>query len=413
MNRVFFFTNVSIAFEALKRSRTRTYLTMLGIIIGTAAVSYVLTLGHSFQSAAIKQVASLENNIVVVRPGNEQKGILSEQSILSYSPLTPYATTTITEKDYRTLKNDKNIRHIAPLMLINGNVRADKKTSETARILATTPSFADTLELKIREGQFLDESISRDTVVIGKQLAIDLYGTDAALGSRLYIRGQPHTVIGILKTHEATVGVNGVDLNYAAIIPLDGGKSFNQGIAQIQQLNIVPRANISQKSFMRKVENTLATSHNGERDVTVMDGKEAVALSRQFYDFATMLTTIIASISLLVGGVGIMNIMLVGVAERTREIGVRKSLGASNYHIMWQFLIEAMIMSISGGVIGVIIGVVLATATCLFFQIIPSLSILTIVISLLMSIGVGLLFGSMPAYKAARKDPIDALRHQS
>jgi putative ABC transport system permease protein len=413
MNSVFFFTNITIAFEALKRSRTRTYLTMLGIIIGVSAVSYVLTLGHSFQAAAVKQVASLKNNIIVVRPGSEQKGILSEQSIVSYSPLTPYATTTITEKDYNLLKEKQSIKHIAPLMLINGNVRTDKKTNDSARILATTPSFAKTLELDIREGQFIDDTVNRDTVVIGKQLAIDLFGSDAAIGSRLYIRGQPHTVIGILKTHEATVGVNGVDLNFAAIIPFEGGKSFNQGIAQIQQFNIIPVEAAQQKAVMNDVKETLTSAHNGEHDVTVMDGKEAVLLSRQFYDFTTLLTAIIASISLVVGGVGIMNIMLVGVAERTREIGVRKSLGASNYHVLWQFLIEAMIMSMSGGVIGVVLGVSLAAGTCLFFQIIPALSIATIALSLLMSVCVGLLFGIMPAYQAAKKDPIEALRHQS
>lgn len=408
-----FFTNVAIALEALRRSRSRTLLTMLGIIIGVSAVVFILTLGVSIRQAISNQVSSLGNNIVIVRPGTSNQGVLSEKNILHYSPLAPYATTTITEQDYLKLTQNKTISNVAPLMLISGQVSSKETTSNDAFILASTPALKDTLKLSINAGQFIDDSVNQDTVVIGSQLAIDLYGTDQPIGERLNVRGREHTIIGTLKDNKGPVGINGVDLNNTAIVTLDDGKSFNQGIAQIQQLNITPKKGMSEKTAIKSVQQDLAQTHNNQKDFTVMSGYDAAAISRNFYQFMTLLTTIVASISLLVGGVGIMNIMLVGVAERTREIGVRKSLGASNQHILWQFLIEALIMSIVGGTIGLLLGYSTAAVVALLFDLAPIFHWTTLATGFGLSLGVGILFGLMPAYKAARKNPIEALRQNS
>lgn len=408
-----FFTNVAIALEALRRSRSRTLLTMLGIIIGVSAVVFILTLGVSIRQAITNQVSSLGNNIVIVRPGTSNQGVLSEKNILHYSPLAPYATTTITEQDYLKLTQNRTISNVAPLMLISGQVGSKQTTSNDAFILASTPALKDTLKLSINAGQFIDSSVNQDTVVIGSQLAIDLYGTDQPIGERLTIRGREHTIIGTLKDTKGPVGINGVDLNNTAIITLDDGKSFNQGIAQIQQLNITPKKGLSEKAAIKSVQQDLNQTHNNQKDFTVMSGYDAAAISRNFYQFMTFLTTVVASISLLVGGVGIMNIMLVGVAERTREIGVRKSLGASNQHILWQFLIEALIMSVVGGTIGLLLGYSAAAVTALLFDLAPIFHWTTLATGFGLSLGVGVLFGLMPAYKAARKNPIEALRQNS
>lgn len=405
-----FLTNARIAFDALQASRTRTYLTMLGIIIGIATITLILALGQGLKQAVASQVKSLDHDLIIVRPGPAAKGILSERSLLSYSPLSSYATTTLTELDYKTLSTSSHIEAVAPLMLINGSVRHGKTVTNEAPILATTPSLEKTLKLKIAAGQFLDADTSRDTVVLGNQLAVDLYGTDQPIGEQLKIRGRDHTIIGTLKESIGPLGINGVELNQAAIVSLEDGKSFNQGIAQIQQMNIVPRAGIKDETARNNIHQQLLKNHNGEEDFSVLNGQDASMISREFYQFITTLTAVVASVSLIVGGVGIMNIMLVGVAERTREIGIRKSLGASNRHIMWQFLIESLIMSITGGLIGVALAYGAASFIGLLLGFLPAFNWVIIAIALGLSVSVGVIFGLAPAMRAARKDPIDALR---
>ena len=299
---------------------------------------------------------------------------------------------------------------VAPLMLINGSIRHGKMSTNDASILATTPDLEKSLKLKVIAGQFIDPDTARDTVVLGNQLALDFYGTDQPIGQQLKIRGRDHTIVGVLKKSNGPLGVNGVDINRAAIVSLEDGKSFNQGIAQIQQLNIVPGRSMSDRKSKSVIRQQILKNHSGEEDFSILNGQDASMISKDFYRAITALTAVVALVSLIVGGVGIMNIMLVGVAERTREIGVRKSLGASNRHIMWQFLIESLMMSITGGLIGIIIGYGAASFIGILLGFLPAFSWIIVAIALALAISVGVIFGLGPATRAARKDPIDALR---
>ncbi len=408
-----FLTNAKIALDSLKMTRSRTYLTMLGIIIGVSSITFILALGESIKHAVGEQVQNLDNNIIVVRPGQEQKGILNESGLLKYSPLAPYATTTLTEQDLKTITSQPEVKSAAALMLINGNVSANKKQAKSASILATNNDFANIMKLSPSEGQFFDEETNRDSVVIGSQLAIDLFGTNQALGQKVDIRGRDHTVIGVLKNNNGPLGINGININQSAIINLENGKTYNQGIAQVQQINVTLKNPDKQPEGVAAIHSGVLKNHAGQKDFTVLNSEDAANVSKSFYALTTSLTAIIASISLIVGGVGIMNIMLVGVAERTKEIGIRKSLGASNRHIRSQFLIEALMMSISGGVIGIIVAYALAAFAGLMLGFMPIISPLTIVIALALSVSVGVMFGLAPALRASRKDPIEALRQGS
>ncbi len=407
-----FITNTKVALDSLKATRGRTYLTMLGIIIGVASISLILTLGESIKHALNQQVSSLGKNIVVVRPGKANNGILDGKSFFNYSPLAGYATTTITEQDLTRLAARPNISSAAPLMLINGNVSVKKQVADYAPILATSSGFAPIMGLETTQGQFIDETVDRDTVVIGNQLAIDLFGSDQSVGQQLDIRGRAHTVIGVLKKNKGPIGINGIDINRAAVISLEDGKSFNQGIAQIQQINLTLKKGSDRTAVIKDLSNTLKQSHTGQEDYNVVAGEDAAAVSKSFYDTITTLTAVVASIALIVGGVGIMNIMLVGVAERTKEIGIRKSLGASNNHIMWQFLIEALMMSVTGGIIGIILAYLLAAFIGLLLGFLPVIAWQVMLVAFALSVAVGVIFGLTPAMRAARKDPIEALRDQ-
>lgn len=405
-------TNASIALDSLRKARTRTNMTMLGIIIGVVSITLILSLGESIRQSSINQVNNLGNDLIVVRPGGSQSGAITENNLFSLSPIAPYATTTLQERDVKALSQQDTISSVTPLMLINGSIDQNQRATEQASILATTPSFADTLKLKPSNGQFIDDETNDDTVVLGQQLAIDMYGTDQILGKKLKIRGIEHVIIGVLQKTSQPIGISGIDINHSAIVSLNDGKKFNQGIAQIQQILVVPQKGTQVKKTMAQANKILTKQHNGEKDFQVLMGQDAVLVSKNFYKFITTLTAIVAGISLVVGGVGIMNIMLVAVAERTREIGIRKSLGASNKHIMWQFLIEALIISVLGGIIGIIIAIGAALFIGLMLGLTPIISLHIMAISLGLSICVGVVFGLGPAIRAARKDPIEALRDQ-
>lgn len=408
-----FITNAKIAMTSLKQSRTRTNLTMLGIIIGVVSITLILSLGESIRHSSINQVNNLGNNLIVIRPGGSQSSNIANNNVFSLSPVSSFATTTLQETDVNTISELKGTQSTAPLMLINGSIGRSQRALEQASILATSPSFASALKLKFSNGQFIDEETNDETVVLGQQFAIDTYGTDQILGQKLKVRGVDHTIIGILQKTNAPAGISGIDLNQSVIISLADGKKFNQDMAQIQQILVVPKNSQNRSALMKEIQTKITSNHSGERDFQVLTGQDAASISKSLYKFMTTLTAIVAGISLVVGGVGIMNIMLVGVAERTREIGVRKSLGASNQHIMWQFLIEALIISVLGGIIGIIIAIGIALFIGLMLGLTPIVSLQVMLISLSLSICVGVIFGLGPAIRAAVKDPIEALREQS
>jgi putative ABC transport system permease protein len=290
-------------------------------------------------------------------------------------------------------------------------IGAGRHADTTTEIIGTTDQAATTLGLRMRSGQFVTTGLTRQTAVLGQDVALQLFGSDVAIGRTLTLRGQMFTVIGIINRFESSATVSNLfDLNKAVFVPLDAAKEFNQGIAQIQQVNArVATSNL--KPIVHNLQTTLLASHGGEEDFSVLRPGEALAVTSFIFDILTGLTAAVASVSIIVGGVGIMNIMLVSVTERTREIGIRKAVGATNKQILSQFLIEALVMSLTGGVIGIIFGYGLAFAAGTFLAFMPGFSWHIIAIALGIAVAVGILFGAWPAIKAARKDPIEALRY--
>ncbi len=403
-----FMNHIRIALGSLKSTRFRTLLTMLGVMIGVMSVTLVLALGEGAKDAVSNHVSELDESIVLVRPGTTQRDASGE--IIDYNPLTAYAATTLTENDLATVRETEQVASAAPIMLINGSIKNQAVAANDTHIVATTPELADIVDLKAKEGQFLDGATARDTVVIGKQLSIDLFGTDRSLGKRLQIRGRDHIIIGVLDNIENPLGVNGINFNKAALVGLEAGKSFNQGIAQIQQLNVKAQEGASTDALRQSLHERLLANHEGEEDFTVLSGDEAAKVSEDSFQIIVGMVTAIAAVSLLVGGIGIMNIMLVSVTERTREIGIRKSLGASDGQILAQFLIEALVISLLGGILGFALAYGLAwlVSTQLSFQPVFEWYILALAVG--MSVIVGTFFGFFPAYRAAQKDPITALK---
>lgn len=394
-----------IAWQNLRANRTRSLLTTFGIIIGVASITLVMALGEGVRLAVGHQVDELEGNVIVVKPGREDS-----KALTALNPYNTAMTTTLTERDFKTVRGLENVKEVAPLMLLSGSVRDGEDKSKDVPIIATTDALVKTLGLQVRSGQFIDDQTNRDTVVIGQQLAIDLFGTDEAMGQSILVKGRPHTVIGVVKNTKTPINLAGIDLDHAAYVSLDDGKSFNQGIAQIQQLTVQVDDLSKLTPTAERIDEALLNNHNGEQDYAVMAGKEITRFSNGFFSSLVTVTAIVSIVTLVVSGIGVMNIMLVGVTERTREIGIRKALGATDRHIMGQFLVEALIMCVVGGVLGIVLAYALAylIASQLYFQ--PSVSLEIIATGFGLALAVGIIFGLYPAAKAANKDPIDALR---
>lgn len=397
------------AFEALRANRMRTALTMLGVTIGIASITIILSLSGGATKVITDQVQEMGGNIAVVRPGKLQDS--NAVNDISLPITSTYMASNLSEKDVSSIRSLPDVQAVAPLMSLSGSVRAEGNTPPNAQIIATTPDLITITDFPVRDGQFIDSQTNTDTAVVGAQLSVDLFGTNQSIGKVFKIRDKTFTVIGVLKPINQPINYNNVNFDHTAIINLESGKALNQGAAQIQQIDIKASSTEKLASVVSGVEQKLAANHGGESDTAVLSGTELSQPTGQFFYAVASTMTVVAAISLLVGGIGIMNIMLVSVAERTREIGIRKAIGASNGHIVTQFLIESLAMSIGGGIAGYLLGYLLGFAisrSILTFD--PLFSWEIAVVAIGVSVIVGTLFGLYPATRAARKDPITALR---
>ena len=403
-------TNIENAIESLHANRLRTFLTMLGVMIGIASVVVIFSLSGGVGSMISNQIVAEGGALAVVRP--KELTANDKNVITSLATSKSFTQSSITNEDLGIISKIKEVSAVAPLANFSAKVRGDGE-EKYANLLATSPNLDQTVSLKVREGQFIADSANANTVVLGNQMAIDLFGTTQAVGKEIAMKGEKFIVIGVLAHQSSSINFSNVDFNNTAIIPYETAKRIIGDNLQIQQVNIHAKSINSLGAIQKQIESELLKKHNGERDFEVLTGKNISHPSDKFIELSTLILAIVASVSLVVGGIGIMNIMLVNVSERTREIGIRKALGANNRHILFQFLTESMIISLGGGLFGYLIGYAFSFGVSMFLPFSPIISWQIALLVCGLSTVVGVIFGLYPAFRAARKDPIVSLRQYS
>jgi putative ABC transport system permease protein len=406
MIRSLILTHIQNARQSIKANRTRSILTMLGVTIGIASITTILALGVGATRIIGTQVDALGGNIAVVRPGATTGNLTQEVTQFGAQ----FAASTLTDADVSAIEEIDHVEAVAPLMVLRGAVSGDTAAPSGTPIVATTPQLETVSGLTIKDGQFLDPSLSNATAVIGAQLAVNTFGTEQSIGKTVTVKGKPFTIIGILKRQHDPINYNNVDFDNAVVLNMESGRELNQGASHIQQINIKSDSVQNLQAIMTNVNQALLRTHFGQADFTVESGDAVAQPTSRIFIAIAGASAAIAAISLIVGGIGIMNIMLVSVVERTREIGIRKALGATSGDIVWQFLIESLALSVGGGIAGYVLGYVLAFGISMFLTFDPVLNWQIAGIALGVSVVVGTLFGLYPAIRAARKDPISALR---
>ena len=398
------FNHVQAAWQSLRSNRLRTMLTMLGVTIGVASITTILALTNGANTIISNQVDAIGGNIAVVRPQ------APPNEVLQFSSGQQQLISSLTELDITTLEKIPNVTAVAPIMQLGGAVTGNTPAPFGTPIVATTPSFIDISQFDVAEGQFLDPKLNPATAVIGAQLSIDIFGTEQSIGKTVNIRDKPFTVIGVLKRTNAPIHYNQVDIDRSVVIGYEIGKVLNHNAPSVQQINIQSDSVTNLDKVIVESNKALLKNHLDQADFAILSGESIAQPMSNVFAIIAGASVAIAGISLLVGGVGIMNIMLVSVSERTREIGIRKALGATNSDIVAQFLIEALCFSIGGALLGLIFGYIGAFAISMLLPFDPLLSWSTVGTAFAISLITGMLFGLYPAIKASQKDPITALK---
>ncbi len=408
--------SVRLAWRGLAANKLRALLTMLGIVIGVGAVIALLSIGQGAQSAITEQIQGIGSNIIFVLPGSLTQGGASFGAGTLAS---------LTLEDAEAIANPINcpdVLAVAPQ--INRTAQVIYRASNTtSTVVGTTPEFAMVRQAVASDGSFFSAqeylSVAR-VAVLGAQLSKDLFDQESPIGQTIRINRVPFRVIGVLE--ERGGGGGGPTPDSSVFVPLTtaGARLFGSATARgggqaVALINVSALSEARIDAAVDQIVELLRSRHRIEYqddDFTVTGQSDILGVLNQVTSILTVFLTAIAAISLLVGGIGIMNIMLVSVTERTREIGIRKAVGAKRQDILLQFLIEAMVLSIFGGLIGVGFGGAVAALVTATGILNAGLSLQAVALAVSFSLAVGLFFGLYPATRAASLNPIDALRYE-
>jgi len=404
----------SVSLNGILSHKLRAFLTMLGIIFGVAAVIAMLSIGAGAKQEALDQIKLLGMNNVIFR----SQPIETEDDERG----------TIIESTGLTMDDSRALYMINPLVeaavpqkeLTEMRVTQRSNVSE-ATVVGTTPEFKDVMSMTLKQGSFFnyqDVHQARRVCVLGSSVSSELFLYQNPIGSMVKVGDVWFTVIGVMTSKPRSTGKGGIgdrDMNYDVYMPLSTATyryEIDKSEPEVDQiiLNISDSENIKEASNI--AHSLISIRHNNLDDFTIVVPEELLRQSQQTQKIFNIVMGAIAGISLLVGGIGIMNIMLATILERTREIGVRRAIGATRKDILGQFLIEAVLLSFTGGIVGILIGFIMTQVISSYANWKTIIEFGSIMLSFGVSVSVGIIFGIYPARKAAMLDPIESLRYE-
>ncbi len=397
-----------IALRALRRNKLRTVLTMLGIIIGVGAVIAMVGIGNGAKAQVEAQIASLGQNVILIFSGNVSRGGVSSGW---------GSAGTLSLDDAEAIRREvQGVAAVSPEVRTMTQVAAGNQNWST-QVLGESAEYFDLRQWSFSAGASFSEQDVRGAnkvAVIGKTTAQQLYGLDDPIGQILRVKNVPFVVVGVLGPKG--LSVMGSDQDDVAIMPYTSAMKRVMGVTTLRTILVQAATTPLLAPVQQQIQDLLRQRHRlapgRDDDFTVRNQQEIAEMATATSKIMTLLLAAIASVSLVVGGIGIMNIMLVSVTERTREIGIRMAIGARGRDILLQFLIEAVTLSLIGGIIGIGVGIGVSQILAAKLNWPTLVSTSSVVAAFVFSAAVGIFFGYYPARKASQLDPIDALRYE-
>ncbi len=398
-------TIIKISIRSLIANKLRSFLAILGIIIGVGAVISMMALGNGAQKKVMKDISSMGTNLLIVRPGQSRgRGVMSG------------SMQTLKVSDAMSIAREiENVQAVSPSVNSRAQVKYMNKNSNTT-VIGGAVTYFSIRNFQIDVGRIFTENEAEKNArvaVLGSKTVENLFGKNDPIGQTIKVKGINFRVIGILQSKGEQGWFNPDDqiiIPYSTAMKQIAGVDYlNEIDVEVKDKQTIDEVSLKLEKHVRKLHRIQGENPN---DFSIQNQAEMLKTMTNVTGTFTLLLSGIAGISLLVGGIGIMNIMLVTVTERIREIGIRKSIGAKDRDILRQFLLEAILMSAIGGLFGVAFGCGISALIAKFAPIVPVIEIQSIILSISISASIGIFFGYYPAWRAAKLNPIEALRHE-